>query len=198
MIEYLVLAKNNLKRAKEIIKELNIVEVWKSVNAKANLIGSVKTGLMMNNLDIDFHVYSEIFSIEDSFEAISKIALNSRIKKITYFNFLSDEDKSLDWHLHYQDTDLRNWRLDIIHLMNESPYVGKTERVTDKINTLMNDDIRKNILKIKWDAEKIGMKATGIEVYKAVIEDKVKTIDEFIKWKETQQQESFNMWEPSY
>jgi hypothetical protein len=90
MTEYLELAKNNLKRAKEIIEELNIVEVWKSVN-----------------------------------------------------------------------------------------------------------DIRKNILKIKWDAETIGMKAIGIEVYKAVIEDKVKTIDEFIKWKENQQQEIFNMWEPS-
>jgi hypothetical protein len=197
MTDYLGLAKRNLKRAKEIIEALNIVEVWKSVNAQANLIGSVKTGLMMNNLDIDFHVYSEIFSIADSFTAISKIALNSGIKKITYFNFLNDEDKSLDWHLHYQDTDLRNWRIDIIHLMNESPYVGKAERVTDKINALMNDDIRKNILKIKWDAETIGMKAIGIEVSKAVIEDKVKTIDEFIKWKEIQQQETFIMWEPS-
>jgi hypothetical protein len=197
MTDYLGLAKHNLKRAKEIIEALNIVEVWKSVNAQANLIGSVKTGLMMNNLDIDFHVYSEIFSIADSFTAISKIALNSGIKKITYFNFLNDEDKSLDWHLHYQDTDLRNWRIDIIHLMNESPYVGKAERVTDKINALMNDDIRKNILKIKWDAETIGMKAIGIEVSKAVIEDKVKTIDEFIKWKEIQQQETFIMWEPS-
>jgi hypothetical protein len=196
MEEYLELAQSNLKRAKEIIEELEIVGIWKSVKATANLIGSVKTGLLMNNLDIDFHVYSESFNIDDSFKAISKIALDNRIKKITYFNFLGDEDKTLDWHLRYLDKDMRSWRIDIIHLTNESPHVGKAERVADKIKALMNDAIRKCILKIKWDAEKLNMEIHGIEVYKAVIEDRVKTIHEFLTWKNNQKDEKFVMWEP--
>ncbi len=114
MEEFIYIANENLNRAYEIIDELNITKVWADSQCTANLVGSIKTKLLMSNLDIDFHVYSKSFSIQDSFQAISRIANNYRIKKISCFNFIEDKDKSLDWHLHYFDKDNRKWRIDII------------------------------------------------------------------------------------
>jgi hypothetical protein len=196
MEEYLAVAAQNLRRAQEIIAELGIVEAWKSVNATANLIGSVKTGLLMSHLDIDFHVYSQDFCITDSFLAIGKIAAHQNIKKVSYYNFLEDIDQSLDWHLHYTDREQRTWRIDIIHLRNESPYAGKFERITQKIYAALTPDLKKHILKIKWDGAHRELKLRGIEVYKAVIQDHITTLDGFLSWKTEQRDERIVMWEP--
>ena len=37
----------------------------------------------------------------------------------------------------------------------------------------------------------------GIEVYKAVIQEHISTLDEFLAWKITQPDESIVMWEPA-
>lgn len=65
--------------------------------------------LMMNNYDIDFHIYSEPFSIEESFKAISKIAANAKVKKIDYINLIEEEDRCLEWHVFYE-TENKNFR----------------------------------------------------------------------------------------
>jgi hypothetical protein len=76
----------NYCAALDIIKELKIEEIWEKHNSKANLVGSVKTKLLMNHLDIDYHIYSDDFSIEKSFSAIGEIANHPKISKILYIN----------------------------------------------------------------------------------------------------------------
>ena len=197
MDNLLEISKRNMKKAYSIIKELSIEENWNSVNAKANLVGSLRTKLMMSNLDIDFHIYSEKFNIPDSFKAVSKISDNNRIKEIIYKNLMDEEDKCLEWHLYYIDDENNKWQIDLIHIMNESPYVGKFERVADKINKIMTDDMRKDILSIKWNGIQRGLKMPGIEVYKAVIEDGIKNIDDYLIWKKRQPDEYIILWEPN-
>lgn len=182
MEEFIDIANKNLNCAYEIINKLNIRKIWADSQYTANLVGSIKTKLLMNNLDIDFHVYSKSFSIQDSFQAISKIANNYRIKNISYFNFIEEKDKSLDWHLHYLDKDNRKWRIDIIQLMKDSPYVGKAEAVAEKINSVMNDNIRKTILQLKWEASNEKIEFHGIEIYKAVLEEDINTLSGFLRW----------------
>ena len=50
------LAFRNLRRAKEIIADTGIEAIWRSVGVEPRLVGSVKTGLLVKHLDIDFHV----------------------------------------------------------------------------------------------------------------------------------------------
>ena len=66
------ISKRNIEKAFEIIAELEIQKTWENLNSTCNLVGSVKTGLLMNKLDIDFHTYSNDFSIEKSFSAIAQ------------------------------------------------------------------------------------------------------------------------------
>ena len=203
MEDFLGIAERNLRRAKEIIAELGVEEAWKSVGGTANLVGSVRTGLLMSNLDIDFHVYSgdsrgesAEAQLQDGFAAMAKIASRKGMQKIECYNFLGEEDRSFDWHLFYADTDERTWKIDIIHIMNDSAYKGKFERVAEKISAALTPEFRKSILKIKWDGMQRGVQVVGIEVYKAVIEDAVRTFDEFQAWKAETACDRILQWEP--
>ena len=196
MQDFIEISNRNIRMAHEIIKELNIEKIWKEHCGQANLVGSVKTNLLMNNLDIDYHVYTEEFSIRDSFLTISEIANSQKIKGIQYVNMLESDDKCLEWHLTYIDREQRDWQIDIIHILKESKYVGKFERVADKINSVMNEKMREQILKIKYEANQCKEKVTGIEVYRAAIEDDVKSFEEFIIWYDKNKIDGIVEWEP--
>ncbi len=169
---FLKIAENNLKKAYGIIDELNIVETLKKYKIQANLIGSVPTGLIMKNRDIDFHVYSDNFSIADSFNAISEFAVNSKVKRITYDNLLDTDEECLEWHLWYVDDNDDKWQIDIIHILKDSFYAGKMEKVVVRLNEVMTHEYKHAILSIKNDIP-ADDKVMGIEVYMAVIRDKV-------------------------
>lgn len=83
------ISKRNIEKAFEIIAKLEIQKTWENLNSTCNLVGSVKTGLIMNKLDVDFHIYSNDFSIEKSFSAIAQISRNPKIKEVTYRNLLA-------------------------------------------------------------------------------------------------------------
>lgn len=108
---FLKIVEKNLQRATKIIHELQIIETWKKYGVVANLIGSVPTGLLMKNKDIDFHVYSDNFSIADSFYAITEFAKNQRVKRITYDNLLGTNEKCLEWHMWYLDDENESWQI---------------------------------------------------------------------------------------
>jgi len=137
------ISEKNLKIANKIIEELQIQKIWQDLNSTCNLVGSVETELLVNHLDIDFHTYSDDFSIEKSFEAISLISKNPKIKEVYYKNLLEEEDMCLEWHLTYEENPTRIWTIDIIHIKNNSPFVGKIERVTKKIKNSLTTKIKK-------------------------------------------------------
>lgn len=186
----------NIKKAYQIIDELQIEKIWKKHSGKANLIGSVKTNLLMDHLDIDFHVYTEEFSIKDSFDAIGEISQSTKIQKVNYINMIDSDDQCLEWHLEYLDDENNIWQIDIIHIMNNSKYVGKFERVADKIIKKLTDEKRKNILKIKYQASMRKEKIIGIKVYRAVIDDNIDNYEDFLLWEKENQSSIIDEWEP--
>nr|WP_321466645.1 hypothetical protein [uncultured Desulfobulbus sp.] len=195
MNQVLEIAESMQKNAWEIIKDTNVIEIWSSIGATINLVGSLKMGLLINNRDIDFHIYTTPFKLSDSFSAISKLAENKRIKTINYGNLLEAEDKCVEWHAFYESRDGHTWQIDMIHILNESPYVGYFEKVAERISAVLTPEIRANILKIK-NSIPIEKKVMGIIVYKAVIEDGIQDIDSFWHWKEENPNEGIITWMP--
>ena len=139
------IAESNLQKAFEIIRELKIEKIYEELNSTCNLVGSVKTGLLMSHLDIDFHVYSDEFSVEKSFNAIAKISQNPKIKEVFYKNLLEEDDMCLEWHLLYEEVPERIWTIDIMHIKNESLYAGVIERVTEKISSVLTEKMKQTI-----------------------------------------------------
>jgi hypothetical protein len=193
MEEFELVSKKNIEKAKKIIDELEIIELCKEYDCKANLIGSVATGLLMSNLDIDFHIYPKIFNINKIYELIGKIAEKDEITRTSCYNFLNGNDKTLDWHIHYMNENKEDWRIDMIFIRYDSKYIEKAEKIVQEIKNNMTEMQKRNILFLKWEGYKRQIEYKGIEIYKAVIEYGIETIEEFIEWKSCNKE--IDLWE---
>ncbi|MDO6994212.1 phosphoglycerate mutase family protein [Brachyspira innocens] len=180
---------NNQKKAFSIIKELDIENAFKSIGARVNLVGSLKMGLLMKNKDIDFHVYTSSLNIEKSFLAVSKIAKNKKIDKLTYTNLIDTDEHCIEWHLFYRDDynadNIEIWQIDIIHILEGSYYDGYFEKAADDVMNMLTQEKRNIILQLKYETPD-NIKIMGIEYYKAVLKDNIQTYEEFIKWRDKQ------------
>lgn len=180
---------NNQKKAFNIIEELDIENAFKSIGARISLVGSLKMGLLMKNKDIDFHVYTSSLDIEKSFLAVSKIAKNKKIEKVTYTNLIDTDEHCIEWHLFYRDDynadNIEIWQIDIIHILEGSYYDGYFEKVADDVMNMLTEEKINIILKLKYETPG-NIKIMGIEYYKAVLKDNVETYEEFIKWRDKQ------------
>ena len=178
----LELAKRNQQKAWEIIEDTRIVRIWEGIGAKVNLVGSLRTGLLMKHRDIDFHIYTSPLDLSASFRAMAELAENTSVKKIEYTNLLHTAEACIEWHAWYQDMEGELWQMDMIHIQEGSRYDGYFERVAERISAVLTDEMRLAILNLKYetpDTEKI----MGVEYYQAVIQDGVCSYPEFEEWR---------------
>ena len=176
------LAKRNQQKAWEIIEDTRFVRIWEGIGAKVNLVGSLRTGLLMKHRDIDFHIYTSPLDLSASFRVMAELAENMSIKKIEYTNLLHTAEACIEWHAWYQDMEGELWQMDMIHIQEGSRYDGYFERVAERISAVLTDEMRLAILKLKYetpDTEKI----MGVEYYQAVIQDGVRSYPEFEEWR---------------
>lgn len=183
------------KRAEDIIKDVNIVGIWSSIGATINLVGSLKMGLLIQNRDIDFHIYTNPFNLSESFRAIAELAENRRIKSMNYSNLLEADDRCIEWHASYEDPAGEIWQIDMIHILNDSPYTGYFEKAADRISAVLTPETRQAILTIK-NTIPDNMKVMGIQVYKAVIADGIRDTNSFLQWMNQQPDEDIITWMP--
>ena len=178
----LELAKRNQQKAWEIIEDTRIVRIWEGIGAKVNLVGSLRTRLLMKHRDIDFHIYTSPLDLSASFRAIAELAENTSVKKIEYTNLLHTAEACIEWHAWYKNMEGELWQMDMIHIQEGSRYDGYFERVAERISAVLPDEMRLDILKLKYetpDTEKI----MGVEYYQAVIQDGVRSYPEFEEWR---------------
>ena len=189
------IAKQNQQKAYQIIEDTQLYSAWESIGAKVNLVGSLKTGLLMKHRDIDFHIYTDKLDISESFAAMAKLAEHPSITNILYGNLIDTEEECIEWHATYKDADGELWQIDMIHILRSSQFDGYFERVAERINEIITEEQRETILRLKYDTPD-NVKFIGVEYYKAVIEDGVRSYEELIKWKEQYPLEGILMWIP--
>lgn len=195
MSDVVRIAEERQKRAWEIVREAGIVEIWTSFGAQVNLVGSLRTGLLISNRDVDFHIYTRPFRLSDSFAAIAGIAGNGKVRKIAYENRLGTEEKCVEWHAWYEAGPGETWQIDMIHILYESRYAGWFEKVAGRIRAVLTDETRQAILSIK-NAMPEGKKVAGIRVCMAVIRDGVRTYEEFEDWERRNRDDGIISWIP--
>lgn len=181
-MDILDIACRNQEKAWKIIEETRLISIWDNIGAKVNLVGSLRSGLLMKNLDIDLHIYSDPAILKDSFLAIAKLAENPGVKKIEYGNLLDTEEECIEWHVWYQDTNNDNWKFDMIHINKGSKYDGYMERVTDRISEVLTPETKQAILQIKYDVPE-SISIPGIEIYQAVLTDGIRNYTDFMEWR---------------
>jgi hypothetical protein len=165
--------------ALRVIRDVGVVEAWESVGATVNLVGSVRSGLIMKNLDVDFHIYTDEPMLEKSRAAMARLR---GVRDVVFRNLLDTNEECLEWHAMYDDAEGETWQLDMIHIRRGSAFDGVMERVADAVIARLTPEAREAILRIKHDAPD-GVKTPGIEVYYAVFELGLRSYKEFAAWK---------------
>ena len=181
--EILDLSGSNQQRAWNIIRRLDIMKIWADAGAEAHVVGSLAMGLMMTHRDIDIHVYSSPLTVEGSFAAMAKLAVNAAIKKIECRNLLDTDEACIEWHAWYDDGDGEPWQIDIIHILKSSRYDGFFERMAERIKAALTDETRLAILRLKAETPE-DVHIMGVEYYQAVLRGGVRTLADFIRWRQ--------------
>lgn len=181
-MDYLAQSNLNTSMAQKIISDSCIISLWQSVGARINLVGSLRIGVLAKHLDIDFHVYTPELDVSQSFIVISQIAQNPAVKKIEFINLAQTDECCFEWHIWYEDDDRNLWQIDIIQIKSGSFYDGYFERVADTIKDAMTADMKQTILKLKFDTPDY-LKISGMEYYKAVIQDGITNFEDFLAWR---------------
>ncbi|WP_370862023.1 phosphoglycerate mutase family protein [Parabacteroides faecis] len=176
------IARLNQQKAWKIVENSGIIQAWESIGAEVNLIGSLRTGLLMKHRDIDFHIYSSSLSLSGSFQAMAKLAENPFIRKIECVNLLHTIEECVEWHAWYQEPDDELWQIDMIHIRKGSRYDGYFEKVAERIGLLLTDETRLAILQLKDETPETE-KIIGVEYYQAVIRDGIRNYADFQEWR---------------
>lgn len=184
-INYDTLAQKQKRRAFEIISDTRLIDVWQQAGARVNLIGSLEIGVLAKHRDIDFHIYTDRLNVKQSFAIIAEICANPAIKKCEFSNLAQTDEKCFEWHLYYEDAEHKLWQIDLIQILSGSQYDGYFENVAKTIKQAMTEEMRQTILKLKFETPD-DMKISGIEYYKAVIQDDIKSYDDFLNWRTKQ------------
>ena len=174
----LSVAAQNLQTAGALVSRLGLFELWRSAGAEPQFVGSVRTGLLMNHLDIDLHVYSERVDVEQDFKLMGRLAANPDVVAMHFRNGLQTEEQCLEWHCQVLNGN-EIWSVDMIHIVKGSRYDGYFEEVADRLCAVLTPEMRKSILRLKYE---VGSSIPGIVFCQAVVRDGIRTRNELDDW----------------
>lgn len=194
-MDILALAERNQRAAWEILESTRIIPAWESIGADVRLVGSLASGLLMKNRDIDLHIYTDDVAVGESFSVMAELAGRLPLKEIRYKNLAGTEEACIEWHAWYEDKTGNTWKFDLIHIRKGSKYDGVVEKVTAAVKNRLTPEIRKTILQIKFDIPP-GTVIPGIEIYQAVFTGGVRSYEELERWRRSYSPENSLEWMP--
>ncbi len=185
----------NQRKAREVLNESGIAEIWEAAGCRVNIVGSLRMGLLASHRDIDLHVYSQGITTTDSFAIVAKIANNPNVTEIKCINGLHTNEHCIAWHVFYKASDGAIWQFDIIHIEDGTEYDGYFEKMADRIMAVMTQEQKETILRLKFEASE-RKNYHGVEYYEAVIADGITTLPEFENWVSEHRKKAPYYWIP--
>ena len=170
----------NQERAKRVLMNSDIANVWEQNGCRVNLIGSLRMGLLASHKDIDLHVYSKGITEESSFAIAAQIAKLPDVIEIKCINGLHTDEHCIAWHIFYKYED-DIWQIDVIHIEEGTKYDGFFEQMADRISEVMTTDQKETILRLKFETLS-DKDYHGVEYYEAVIADGISNMVELEEW----------------
>lgn len=180
MEEILRLAARNTGRAREIVDRLRLVERWQAAGAEVRPVGSLRMGLLMKHLDIDLHLYTDRLDPASGFAVMAELCTDPAVREVQFINGADTDEQCLEWHCRYE-SEGELWQIDMIQILRGSRYDGYFEAVADRIAASLTPETRAAILELKYRTPD-GEKIPGIAVYKAVLQDGVRSFEELREW----------------
>ncbi len=192
--EILSYAERQQELAKQVIAESWVREIWESIGAVVNPVGSMAMGLLCRHRDIDFHIYTETLDVAEGFRVMTEICKNPAVRRMTYTNLSDTDEECIEWHVWYL-LDGEEWQIDMIQIRKGSAYDGYFERIAKRIRQVLTPETKEAILRLKYQTPE-SEHIAGIEYYQAVIADGIRTYPEFMEWRKTHPLNGICTWCP--
>jgi hypothetical protein len=175
--------------AEEVVEELKLDDLLTTAG-KPVRVGSSALGLMAWR-DIDITVICSKLNVDDVAQIASNVIAHRGVQEL---RFLNDSGR-FRADLHYPDglylgvryTSLKgmDWNLDIwfVDEPEKQPDLKHVKTMPDRLTP----ELRKSILQIKsiWAThDEYGKKVKSYDIYKAVLDDRVRTPNQFDEWME--------------
>lgn len=187
-------SKQRRQKAEAILRELDLFNKWRQFGRPV-LVGALSFDLAVAP-DIDMEIYCPDLKIEHGFHVFSECALNPRVISTQFVNHLNTPDKALYWQMHYRDDEGVDWKFDMWTAPEDYELPRGEHFVRPMVNAL-TPETRESILTLK-EARAAGELPVffSIDVYRAVIEGGVRTIDDWREWQKTHETGVLTDWKP--
>jgi hypothetical protein len=181
--------------AENILADLDLVCKWQRFGRPV-LVGAFAYDLMVNP-DIDMEIYCPDLKVEHGFQVLGECALNHRITKARFSNELAGRDNALYWQLRYKQDNGTEWKIDMWSAPKDYD-LPRSEHFVGPMQAALTSGTRKAILELKERrAEDSDLQCPSIDLYRAVLDDGVRTADELHMWLKSHETGELTAWKPT-
>jgi len=182
------------ERANRVLVRLDLERRW-SRYGRVIMHGALTYGLMVA-LDIDMATACPELRPGMGFDVMSEVAQLSGVWKVRYRNQLDDPgDPGLYYQIQYRDERDEIWEVDAWLMPENHPNTLLLDRQVEALGRALSEETRRTILEIK---EAIPGKGAlrGIDIYQAVLQGGVGSVDECRQWIADHPVVGINRWLP--
>ena len=181
-------------RAHQVLERLDLVRRW-SRYGRVIPHGAMTYGLMVA-LDIDMATACPELRSGMGFDVVSEIAQMTGVRKVRYRNQLDDPgDPGLYYQIQYRDDRDDLWKVDAWLVPETSPSTAHLDRQVESLRRALTTESRSAILEIK-EANQGQEPMRGIDIYQAVLDGGVRSVNDCRQWIADHPVEGMNWWLP--
>jgi hypothetical protein len=197
IVKDLIAQAADLRRTAEaILAELDLVRRWARFGRPV-LVGALAYDLLVDP-DIDMEIYCPELGIADGFQALGECALNPHVTKARFANELAGRDQALYWQLRYRHDDGTEWKIDMWSAPQDYA-LPRAEHLVAPMRAALTAETRGAILALKAArALDAGLQCPSIDLYRAVLDDGVRTVEELRAWLTTHETGKLSGWRPRH
>ncbi len=193
MSERIRRAEKRFVTAMSILDELRLLERWGRIGNPC-IVGAMAYGLQVAP-DIDMEIFCDRPTVQAGFALISACVQDPRIRRARYANELDGPDQGIYFQLRYRHESGEDWKLDMWLVANDHP--GPLSRdLVEPMRRALTDETREAILSIKEQGLARKAKVPSIDIYRAVLDDHVRTYKEFVAWQQGAKPAGLTFWRP--
>jgi hypothetical protein len=181
--------------AARLTAEVALVDRWSAVGNVVQ-VGAVAYNLVVSP-DIDFEVFTpRAPTVRGGFEVLAALAEHPRVTKARFWNALSTPDQGLYFQVRCQADDGQEWKVDTWLLGPDHP--GPCAAwIVQPMRQALTDDLRGTIVRLKEArAGRQVPPVSSIDLYRAVIDDGVRTIADLGEWLDSWDSPGLTDWRP--
>jgi len=180
------------RQARRVLAKLDVLDRWAAVG-DVHVCGAMAYRLLVAR-DIDIEIFGPM-DIGVGFDVAAQLAQCAGVRKVTYINAIAEEDAGLGWEAVYIGRD-GPWQIQMWLLPVDYPGPRSCDLAT-VMRARLGTAERCAILRIKEGLLATDTPYRSIDVYRAALDDGVRTVEEYRRWTVAGSSTGLLSWRPS-